>query len=317
MILCQVGFMKISEKVLNNLIPHVEGKIGSVVHNDLDGLLTGLYFNNKTGLSIQGIFNINSQANMDSQLYTTTKKMKEYIYLDCSIIHKDLTVIDHHVMPVQAYNYSSNNFNCNYYHEASKDIKKYGSFLHKNPTGCISWLLYIMGEDISKYSLEQKMLICMSDSLYINFNDVRYKQNCIDWLKLLHQEELIEVLERPNIIAEIDDLKAQIGIVGNGYQVYDNGTFKSYKTNYTTQEVLNNISDIMEWKQVNIPVFNFVCLFDNKKYYCSQIDYVLANTRNLTCAIRTISRNPIMYVSEFYDIQSLNGETERLVCENE
>ncbi|AKA71224.1 hypothetical protein [Clostridium scatologenes] len=302
------------EQLLNEKeLKEVQGKIKfnvyfkegarTTIHNDIDGLLCGALFNNIFDIKINGIFNLNSQANMDSTIHSENKKILNNIFLDCSILKQGILSIDHHYSKLKAWGKDS--INCNKYNHKSKDIDVYGSFLHKMPMGNILWLMYLLQEDISKYTYQQQLLLIMADSFHINYLNSRYMQNCIDWLKLFNMECLIDTLNKPSLLKDIEELKAQLGFSGNGYQVFSGGVFKSHQTSKTTQEVLNNITELMGWKECKLPSFFYVHKFSNSKQYSSNINSIMADKYNFTSAIREIGRNPIMYVSRYIGTEEL------------
>ena len=277
---------------------------GTIIHNDTDGLLCGAYFNNVFhNCGIKGIFNLNSQSNMDSTIHCEDRELINKIFLDCAILKQGVLSIDHHYSKLKAWGKDS--INANKYNPQSADIDKYGSFLHKMPTGNILWLMYLLGEDVSKYTYQQQLLLVMADSFYINYKNSRYKQNCIDWLKLFNMECLIETLDSPTLDNDINDTKVKMGLSGNGYQTYVGSEFKSHQTTKTTQEVLNNITELMDWKECKLPSFFYVHKFKNFKQCSSNITTIMQDKCNFTSAIREIGRNPIMYVSKYYDTEKL------------
>lgn len=293
-------------KIINNKIGakvYFNNTNGTIIHNDTDGLLCGAYFNNKYNSSIKGIFNLNSQSNMDSTIIVEDGKLINKIFLDCAIMNNDILSIDHHYSKLKAW--GKNSINANKYNPKSKDIDVYGSFLHKMPTGNILWLMYLLGADVSKYTYEQQLLLVASDSFYINYLNKRYKQNCADWLKLFDMECLIKTLDSPTLVNDINSTKAKIGLSGNGYQTWSGSEFNSHLTDKTTQEVLDNITELMGWKECKLPSFFYVHLFKNSKQYSNNITNIIEDKRNFTSAIREIGRNPMMYVSRYYNTKKL------------
>lgn len=284
------------KQVQETIKQNVKAKHGTVIHNDTDGILSGLYFNHKTNSSIQGMFELNSQPNMYSKLRLVKPKPREYIYLDCSIIDNRFFVIDHHSQPVEGY--SDNNINCNKYTDY-KDISYQNNFFYKNPTGNILWLMYLLEEDVSKYSYQQQLLLVMADGFYTNYQ--KYSQNSKRWLKAFDMECLQDTLNSPTIEEDIFKLKRQLGMYGVGYQILTKNGYTSYKANTMTQEVLNRISILMNWKQVKLPAFSYCYYFNNKKYMFGDIEEVKADKNNFTCAVRSM-RNGVfseIYVSEY------------------
>ncbi len=269
-------------EVLKDILLKLKTKNGSIIHNDIDGLLSAIYIYYKTGLSINGFFTINSQPYMKTELICENKNIIDCIFLDCSIINDKMLTIDHHTVTSEFYN--DNNYNCNKF-TIYNDILNSKNFYHKNPTGCINWLIYLFGENINSFTYKQKLLLILADSFYDNYN--KYKNNCNDWIKVFKQEELYEVLNSPTLIEDIENLKKELGIVNQGYQTYTRSGFISHNTNKTTQEVINNICRIMEWDKLTLPTFKYNIIFDNYKCKLSERNIIVEN-KGFTSAIRTI-----------------------------
>lgn len=278
----------------------------TMIHSDLDGVLSGLYLHHKYGIKIGGFFEVNSSEYNHSKIYCVERKLKNYIYLDLAITHKDCFVIDHH----SQYLYGENNINCVKYTPYA-ELNKW-NFPKKNPTGNILWMLYLLNENLDKYTYEQKLLLCIADSFHTNYH--KYKDNCKRWLKYFDMECLIEVLENPSMFQDANRIIKQLHIQDQAYQTYVDGNFyncefSTYSDNsITTQKFMDNISKLMGWKQVQLPVFSYVHKFSNHKVKVKDVEELLrTNKRIFTSAIRSMKygADSLMYVSEYVESEEL------------
>lgn len=289
------------EIVLNELYGKISDKKGQIIHNDYDGLISGLFLYNKTKLPLNGIFQINSQKNMDTNLYCNDiEYLNDFVFNDCSIINKNCVTIDHHSVLTQFYN--ENNYNCNKYTEY-KDITKGSNFHHKNPTGNICWLLYLFGEPVDTYTYKQKLMIVLADSLYDNFR--KYPSNCRDWLDDMGLQTLYSVLKSDSLEGDIIDLKKELCLYNQGYQILNNN--KEFVSNVfdrepiTTQLLLDKIADIMDWNKMSLPEFKHKIILENEIKQINEVPKILDGIY-LTSAIRSVKDGKV-YFSKLKDIK--------------
>lgn len=224
---------------LIRLLSSVEG---TVIHNDIDGLLSGLYIYQQFNIPIVGICELGTN-DQDIGCLSINEKFNiedpdvfdKILFLDCGVAFEKAKVIDHHTMPEKYYNKRKINY-CKYF---SKD----NSIQNKCPVGNILWLMAIHNEDFRKYNELQQKLIISADGTHMNyFNYPNNTQYAIDCLGL---NDLIPTIKQmgKNRCNIIDSL---LGMNNDPFfrcaRNFKNGLGK------TIDEIAFEINKIMNWK---------------------------------------------------------------------
>lgn len=163
-----------------------------IIHNDIDGIISGMFLHNK-GAEICGVYDLYS--------FNTTKKeyinnAEQLIGIDLDLNYRDMRCFGHHIVA----DLNKNGFNINNFMNLDISIKDY--FTQKCPLNTII-LLYSLFDLKPKNDREIAMLV-YPDSVIKNYLTPAYKENVINWLKILKQEEIINALEnRIDILLDI------------------------------------------------------------------------------------------------------------------
>jgi hypothetical protein len=256
----------------------VEKFRGVITHNDLDGILSCLCINQYLNIPLSGIFELHGSQYNYSKLITsepmTYNNVNSFLYVDLSMKHKSITSIDHHGTIKNVYD-NPNCINANRYYSKSYDMLEYGTVKHKNPTGCVHFLLYLLDIPMSTFTDEQKILLCLADGLHSVYHS--YTSNVESWLNMWGMGELIDILKNTSY-AQFQAMRDRIGIGASTYFNYDEvlGEY-TWQNGRTLGSVADNISEIMDWKPIVIPPMKQILLHSNhtKPATRSNIDMIM------------------------------------------
>lgn len=273
---------------------------GQIIHQDIDGFISGLLVQKYLSLPFNGFCNINSQDYLKSYIFSATPtiaQIKSKLFVDISVVNDRLTCLDHHwVSPTL---HHDNYYNCNRYTKST-------DFSEKNPTGLCLFLCYLFGVDVNSMNDQQKLLLCIADGLYIGYFGT-FHENCRNWLISMDQQCIIEFLERNtfNLDKDAEALKFEIGVVGNGFQRWDKvrQNWVSHNAAATpTQTVMNNMADILGVETMIIP-HDMDYAFPIENYLLPFSDSSFADIKNqkkiLTSAV--VKRSKGIYASTIHN----------------
>jgi hypothetical protein len=268
----QFGTVNTKEKLLlkNGVELDISKFRGQVIHNDVDGLISGACINHYLNIPISGIFELHpSQYNYSKLIVNDDNyKISKHLYVDLALKDKHLTSLDHHRTLKEVYNLNPNIINANRYYSKSYDAMQWGSLSHKNPTGCLHYILYLLDIDISMFTEKQKILISLADGLHSVYNN--YTENVENWLEMFGQEELLDTLQNTPP-AYFQFMREHIGLDRGQYFNYNEVSQKYVWNNGKNFiDVLDNITDVMEWERVAIPDFTDIIMFQNKEAQATQ-----------------------------------------------
>ena len=194
-----------------------------VIHNDIDGVLSGLYLLNK-GAAIVGMYDL-------ERFHFTNKQEKNrfdhHVYVDLDIDYREVRSFGHHIIA----NLNKNAFNLNHVFNLDADFGKL--FTNKCPLNTII-LLYAL-YDQKPQTDEEIAFLVYADSVILNFE--KYKQNMTNWLRVLGQDEILDALEN-----RIDNL----------YRIIDELIKPALEVSYPFYEHKQNLNgDIRKYTQCN------------------------------------------------------------------
>ena len=217
---------------------------GTVIHNDLDGLLSGLYIYQKYNIPIVGICELGTNnddigcLSINSEFYDDEYRgrldWESILFLDCGVICDKAKVIDHHSSPNLYYNERKINY-CKYF-------SKTDSITDKCPLGNILWLMAIHNEDVSLFNELQQRLIIAADGTHSNyFNYPENTKYALETLGLIVLEGTIKKYGKERYRIIDSELEMNLDPFFRSSKGFLNGLNKSIF------DVANNINRIMNW----------------------------------------------------------------------
>lgn len=204
-----------------------------IVHNDLDGILTAMFFKQYLNWEVVGVYDLN-------KISVTAKEpisMKDLIYVDLDVTFSDYYSIGHHIIGSE----SNTHFNIN--DIFGIDHKQY---VKKFPLSTVLFLYWLYEIELPKDML-QNIFLLHSDSTYKNY--VTYKNNVEMWIKALGLNSLFEVLNHK-------DFKSmhETHVLPNTYH-YNKQC--SYNVTNGVATIIENNRDVNDYLKYLCTLFNF------------------------------------------------------------
>lgn len=158
-----------------------------ITHNDLDGILTAMIFKHAKNWRLVGVY--------DLKTLSVTKEyqgdLREPIYVDLDVTHKDYRSIGHHILG----NDEGDHLNIN---------RLFGighkSYTKKFPLSTAVFLMWLYEIDFRELPDLAKLFIVHSDSMWKNYHgyEGRYKHNVIEWLNRMGLHDVKAFLDSPD-----------------------------------------------------------------------------------------------------------------------
>lgn len=263
---------KYNKQELINLMTGVKGL---VIHNDIDGLLSGLYMNQKYNIPIVGVIELGSDdGDMGTFLlnkeFNNKRLWDEVVFLDCGIITDAAKVIDHHLSPAKYYNERKINYH--------KNFSKTKNIWDKCPINNIMWLMAIHKDSPLNYTGFQQALILSADGTHKNY--VKYNDNtkyALDILNLNDFEPIIKEMGN----RRFDGGDEFLGMSFPFFSCLNN--LKSH-SNLTIQEVGKKIQKEFQWNNQAFSVsstehFNLSTQFCREDYLSPENPFTYTSVR--------------------------------------
>jgi len=214
-----------------------------VIHNDFDGILSGLYLYNQAKLDVAGIINYDNALSIDSTPLSNAFINSQFIFND--VATSRIASFDHHLQ----YSQISNCLNVNNYFNIDKPK-------HKMPFGNICWLMFIFRDNYKKYSLEQLQLIFLSDGFFKFALNPSFQDNILEWCTRLKLDNMIHFVEsfKNDEWQELAQywLSGEIRAIDNKYYwVTSEGDPQA------AQNKINELANIFNWKPFKLPSIDY------------------------------------------------------------
>lgn len=213
-----------------------------VIHNDLDGLLTGLILKNELGWEVAGVYDLkNLYFDKNYDLSPT-----DAIYVDLDVTHKDYRSLGHHIIGKE----DGDQLNIN--RLFGIDNKKYRQ---KYPLSTAVFLYWLFEKDFSKESVLAQLFLLHSDSVWKNYLD--YTNNVTTWFERLNLNDMLNFLENPRMIPSVrkyvlpntNNWNNQCGFdIRKGKLV-----FKDKKETKSLQEYMDALAKTFNMETVQLP----------------------------------------------------------------
>lgn len=160
-----------------------------VIHNDLDGILTGMFLSHYMGWKVVGVYDLETiHISKDFK-----GRMEDIIYVDLDVTFKDYKSLGHHIIGTESANHL--NLNTLFGIDHRKYVRKY-------PLSTV-FFLYWLYDIALPTDAEQLSFLLHGDSVLANYS--KYTDNVSMWLKHLNFEHIIYRIE----CGEIEEITKQ------------------------------------------------------------------------------------------------------------
>lgn len=204
-----------------------------IVHNDIDGILTAMFFKQYLNWEVAGVYDLN-------KINVSTKEsinMKDFKYVDLDVTFADYCSIGHHIIGPEI----ESHLNVN--HIFNVDDKNYNS---KFPLSTVLFLYWLYEVDLPNDFL-QNVFLLHSDSTYKNYTN--YKNNVTNWVETLGMESLLDILNHKDF-----KMVHETQVLPNTYS-YNKQS--SYTVNNGIATISESRRDLNDYLKYLCSVFNF------------------------------------------------------------
>lgn len=205
-----------------------------IIHNDLDGLLTGMLCRHFLGWKTVGVYDLENIWREEKY----QKKLSVPIYVDLDITYPNIKSIGHHML-IET-NKNAINVNNVFGINSSNFTKKY-------PLGTVLFLMWLFNIPLPK-NREAKLLLLIADSAWLSYS--RYKENVTNWIKKMGFDELLDILNDINTEKEIEEKILPL-LYGRNKQcsfTAKEGKFIFKRTKTSIIPLIKELENILEWK---------------------------------------------------------------------
>lgn len=210
-----------------------------IIHNDLDGILTGMFFYHFMGWKVVGVYDLEKIVITEDFQGT----LNDVIFVDLDVTYKEYKSLGHHIVGKESHNHLNVNmiFNVNENNYTSKFPLSTALFLY--------WLY----EKPLPNKLIPLLFLLHADSTWKNHID--YTANVENWLNKLDMGCLISVMKGPNFKENIEKYVIPNTYDWNnqcGYYIKD-GKAHFKKSDKDFQEYLNSLAKVFDFKPMQMP----------------------------------------------------------------
>jgi len=210
-----------------------------IIHNDLDGILTGMFFYHFLGWKVVGVYDLEKIVITEDFQGT----LNDVIFVDLDVTYKEYKSLGHHIVGKESHNHLNVNmiFNVNENNYTSKFPLSTALFLY--------WLY----EKPLPNKLIPLLFLLHADSTWKNHID--YTANVENWLNKLDMGCLISVMKGPNFKENIEKYVIPNTYDWNnqcGYYIKD-GKAHFKKSDKDFQEYLNSLAKVFDFKPMQMP----------------------------------------------------------------
>lgn len=210
-----------------------------IIHNDLDGILTGMFFYHFLGWKVVGVYDLEKIVITEDFQGT----LNDVIFVDLDVTYKEYKSLGHHIVGKESHNHLNVNmiFNVNENNYTSKFPLSTALFLY--------WLY----EKPLPNKLIPLLFLLHADSTWKNHID--YTANVENWLNKLDMGCLISVMKGPNFKENIEKYVIPNTYDWNnqcGYYIKD-GKAHFKKSDKDFQEYLNCLAKVFDFKPMQMP----------------------------------------------------------------
>lgn len=210
-----------------------------IIHNDLDGILTGMFFYHFLGWKVVGVYDLEKIVITEDFQGT----LNDVIFVDLDVTYKEYKSLGHHIVGKESHNHLNVNmiFNVNENNYTSKFPLSTALFLY--------WLY----EKPLPNKLIPLLFLLHADSTWKNH--IGYTANVENWLNKLDMGCLISVMKGPNFKENIEKYVIPNTYDWNnqcGYYIKD-GKAHFKKSDKDFQEYLNSLAKVFDFEPMQMP----------------------------------------------------------------
>lgn len=228
-----------------------------IIHNDLDGILTGMFFFHYLGWEVVGVYDLEKIYLADDFKGT----LNDVIFVDLDVTYKQYKSLGHHIVAKESHNHL--NINVLF----GIDENKYTS---KFPLSTALFLYWLYEKELPIKPLPLLFLL-HADSTWKNHID--YTANVENWLNRLDMGNLIYFMKGSNFRENIEkyvlpntyDWNNQCGYYirnGKAYFKQSNKDFQDYLNciaqvfGFNPMQMPNNLNRSKTFNRVQVDIYN-------------------------------------------------------------
>lgn len=224
-----------------------------VIHNDLDGLLSGMFMKNHLNWNVVGVYDLETLYLSDD----FDGELEDICFVDLDVCYENMKSIGHHVIGSTTIN--KNHVNVNNLWNITES-----SYTEKYPLSTIVFLYWLYEVPLPQDET-QLLYLLHADSTLKNLRT--YQSNGRDWLQKLNLTSLLKEVNSSNFREQVEFVVAP-NTYGNNkqcsYKVVD-GKAKLKSTKKDIQQYIYELCEIFEFEPMTLPtdmntVRNFVRL---------------------------------------------------------